>query len=149
MIETYVYIAGPYMGLATHDHHSYFIIDAHIREAQEAALFLAGLGFGLFCPHTHSAHNEVIAPEVPASYWYEIDMHFLEACTCVLRLPGASKGADAEVLRATELGMPVYYNVVDLINGEYQRRQDEFEYREGEDGRGGIRPDADSIRSAA
>ncbi|GAG05287.1 unnamed protein product, partial [marine sediment metagenome] len=33
---------------------------------------------------------------------------WLEVCDCVLRLPGESAGADLEVERAKELGIPVY-----------------------------------------
>ena len=47
--------------------------------------------------------------------WIDIDLEWLEACDCVLRLDGESKGADGEVKRALELGMPVYYSIEELL----------------------------------
>ena len=108
----FVYIAGPYTG-KTHDHCSYWEIDVNISRSLEAMQQLAQAGLGAFSPHGHSAHFEVIAPDVPATYWYELDMHFLEACDGILMLPGwsNSKGSCHEKARAEELGMPVFYSV--------------------------------------
>jgi hypothetical protein len=41
-------------------------------------------------------------------------MEWLAVCDCVLRLPGESKGADAEVKFAQEIGKPVYYSIAEL-----------------------------------
>jgi hypothetical protein len=38
----------------------------------------------------------------------------LQHCDAVLRLPGESVGADSDVRVATELGIPVYYDVSDI-----------------------------------
>ena len=38
----------------------------------------------------------------------------LERCDAVLRLPGASKGADNDVKIATERGLPVYHKLEDV-----------------------------------
>lgn len=47
--------------------------------------------------------------------WYRFDLDLLEHCHAVWRLDGESTGADAEVLRAKELGLPVfgYHGAVD------------------------------------
>jgi len=114
----FVYIAGPYMGTAkTHDHHSYSEIDRNIAQARDALATLARAGVGAFCPHTHSAHFEVITPEVPPAYWYELDIHFLEACDAILMLPrwNESKGAILEKGIAEELGLPVLYDLEEAI----------------------------------
>ncbi len=113
--RTYVYIAGPYMGTHTHDHHSYFAISQNIANAHEASLQLARAGYGFFCPHTHSAHNEVIAPDLPPTYWYELDMHFLRACDVMLVLPGESRGVKQEIALAEQLGIPVFYDMAYLM----------------------------------
>jgi len=53
----------------------------------------------------------------PNSYehWAEVGMALLRKCDAVLRLPGKSKGADAEVIEAQRLGMPVYYSMFELL----------------------------------
>jgi len=112
----FVYIAGKYTG-TTHDWRSYFEIEQNINAALAVARELAELGYGFFCPHQHSAHFEVIAPNVQPAYWYELDNHFLESCDAVLMLPGweQSKGATAERNLALEQGIPVFYTVGELL----------------------------------
>lgn len=121
----FVYIAGPYTG-DTHDYRSYFQIDRHILAAVEMAAVLSRLGYGFFNPHQHSAHFEVIVPEVPADYWYALDFHFLEHCDALLLLPGweKSRGARAEKELAASLGIPHFHSVEELLekmppNGEF------------------------------
>lgn len=111
----YVYIAGPYMGTASHDHNGHIEIERNVLQAKAAMIRLVRHGIGVFCPHTHSHGFELITPDVPPAFWYEVDMHFLRACDAVLRLPGESKGADAEVALARELGMPVFDDIDDAI----------------------------------
>ena len=112
-----IYIAGPYMGTRTHDHHAYFAIHANIAKAHEASLTLARLGYGFFAPHVHSAHNEVIAPDIPASYWYALDLHFLPICAAMFVLPGESAGVRKEIAAAQALGLPVYTSLEALLLG--------------------------------
>lgn len=94
-----LYLAGPYMG-DTHDHRSYCQIDAHINEAQKAAAWCATNGIHFFAPHLHSAHFEVITPDVPAAFWYALDLRFLPLCDGMLLLPRwyESSGALKEIL---------------------------------------------------
>jgi hypothetical protein len=126
----YVYIAGPYRG-KTHDYRSYFEIQGNIRQAEEAFAALAQAGIGAFCPHTHSAHFEIKAPDATPEYWYELDMKFLAHCDAILMLPGweKSKGSLAERRWAINRGkadshypwkfqpdpMPVFYSVEEAI----------------------------------
>jgi hypothetical protein len=37
-------------------------------------------------------------------------------CDCVLRLPGESSGADAEISLAQEHDIPVFYSIEDVTN---------------------------------
>lgn len=125
VMKTCVYVACPYQGTATHDYHSYFTIHANIARAHEASLALARLGYIFFCPHTHSAHNEMIAPDLPASYWYELDLYFLRTCHAMLVLPGASKGVDREIASAVAWGIPVYTSF-DVLVAEIPPRVEEM-----------------------
>lgn len=45
---------------------------------------------------------------------YPVAHRLLEKCDAVIRLAGASKGADEDVRKATESGLPVYYNLADV-----------------------------------
>ncbi len=87
-----VYIAGPYMGA------DYNEIDQHIRDAEEAAIWLANNGIGFFCAHTHTAHFEVKA-KAGEAFYRELDMTFLAECDAMLMLPDweSSRGANAEM----------------------------------------------------
>jgi len=42
-------------------------------------------------------------------------MKWMLMCDAVLRIPGESPGADDEVDRATIEGIPVYYDIDDLL----------------------------------
>ena len=101
-----VYIAGPY----TKDD-----VAQNVRKAVLAGDRLAQAGYVPFIPHlTHFWH--LLCPHLWA-FWMIQDMQWLEACDCVLRLPGESVGADREVERAQELGIPVYSSV-EAVLGE-------------------------------
>ena len=45
---------------------------------------------------------------------YPIARRLIERCDAVLRLPGDSKGADEDVRRARELGLPVFTRLKDV-----------------------------------
>jgi hypothetical protein len=93
----YVYVAGPY---------SQGDVCANIRAAVEAADQLVALGCIPFVPHlSHLWH--MIKPRT-YQWWLWFDRQWLEACDCVVRIPGESNGADKEVAYARELGIPVY-----------------------------------------
>lgn len=115
----YIYIAGPYMGPARHhDWRDYSIIDRNIAQARDAFVALAQAGIGAFCPHLHSAHFEVIAPDVGPAYWYELDFRFLRACDALYLLPGwqESTGSLAEKAMAEfELHIPVFEDIDQAI----------------------------------
>jgi hypothetical protein len=50
---------------------------------------------------------------------YPVAHRLVEKCDAVLRLPGASKGADEDVRVATERGLKIYYRLEDIpiLNG--------------------------------
>jgi len=101
-----VYIAGPY---STGD------VAQNVRNAILAADRLTKIGYVPFIPHlSHFWH--LICPH-NWGFWIEQDIHWLEACDCLLRLPGKSIGADREVERAYQLGMSVYASIESLIDG--------------------------------
>jgi hypothetical protein len=79
----------------------------------ETANRLADLGFAPFVPHgTHFWH--MLFPR-PYEFWLDLDNQFLPFCEAIYRLPGASSGADKEVLRAQQLNIPVFTDIDDLV----------------------------------
>jgi len=98
-----IYIAGPYSGGDP---------ITNVRRAIRVADALAALGHIPFVPHlTHFWHQ--ISPH-RYEFWLDYDMHWLELCDAVYRIDGASPGADREVRRAVEVGMPVYTSLEEL-----------------------------------
>jgi len=59
----------------------------------------------------HYAH---IYKQRPHQDWMEIDLCMISKSDILLRLPGESEGADIEVNRARQLGIPVYFSFDDL-----------------------------------
>ena|SRR5688572_3123041 len=98
-----VYVAGPY---------TQGDIAVNVRNAYQAATWLADLDFAPFVPHhTHFWH--MLFPR-PYESWLKLDLEFLACCDAMLRLPGHSEGADAEVSAAESLGIPVFNDVQTL-----------------------------------
>ena len=92
-----VFIAGPYAGGDP---------VLNTQAAVRAAEAVVALGHTPFVPHLSHLWHLVSPHEV--DYWLRLDMAWLEACDCLVRLPGESPGADGEVRRAKDLGLPVY-----------------------------------------
>ena len=111
-----VYIAGPYMGVNPNNYASHIPIERNILAAKEAMITLIRHEVGAFCPHTHTHGFERIMPDVSMSFWYELDLRLLRACDAILRLPGFSKGADAEVDASAALGLPVFYDIGHVLD---------------------------------
>lgn len=99
-----VYIASPY---------TLGDVAQNVRVQMDTADELLNSGFVPFVPLlTHFMH--MVHPRNYDS-WLTYDMEWLKACDYVLRLPGESPGADAEVALAEELGIPVVYSIGELI----------------------------------
>lgn len=99
-----VYIACPY---------TKGDVIVNVRNSIVAAEKLRMLGF---CPYNplFTMLWHMIFPHADIQFWYGYDLEWLEVCDAVFRLPGESSGADKEVERAKELGMPVYTSYAQL-----------------------------------
>lgn len=100
----YVYIASPY---ALGD------VSFNVRESLSMADLLLSRGFIPYAPLLSHFWN-IISPKTHSD-WLAYDFAWLEKCDCVLRMPGLSIGADAEVRHARELGIPVFYTLAELL----------------------------------
>lgn len=100
-----VYVAGPYTNPDP-------VINT--RRAIDAGMDIYKTGAGIpLIPHlTMFVH--LLHPNADVEFWYEYDLHTLERCDAVLRLEGASSGADREVAYARRLGIPVFEDGMEL-----------------------------------
>ena len=106
-MKTYVYIAGPYTrGDCVQN----------VRRAILVADRLATQGFVPFIPHLSHFWHFLCPHEI--QFWYDLDLAWLRKCDCLLRLSGDSMGANLEVTVAREHGIPVYWTVPELLEGE-------------------------------
>jgi len=101
---TAVYIASPY---------TKGDVAQNVRNSLEVADKLREAGFLPFAPLlSHFWH--VIFPH-EYDYWMAMDLEWVVRCDALLRLPGDSAGADKEVAHALENGIPVFFNMADLV----------------------------------
>ncbi len=98
-----IYIAGP---IGANDDGR----RARVESAVNAGAELLRLGFAPFVPHLWAAACNA-DPLLNYEQWMAYDFAFLDACDAVLRIPGHSPGADREVARAIERGIPVFHDV--------------------------------------
>jgi hypothetical protein len=72
------------------------------------------LGEWLALPIILGAGGKTEGDEVFRAYQYPVAHRLLARCDAVLRVPGDSRGADLDVLRARQLGLPIYTDVCEL-----------------------------------
>ena len=100
-----VYVAGPY---------TLGDVAVNVRAAIDAGNRIMDAGHIPFVPHlTHFWH--IVHPR-PYEDWLAYDNHFVPLCQALVRLPGDSKGADAEVALARGLLIPVFYSVESFLD---------------------------------
>lgn len=112
-----VLIAGPYLSGTDGDPNK--IAANHARlEAAALPIYQRGhlplLAEWLVLPIIHAAGGREPGDEVFNSYQYPVAERLLRRCDAVLRLPGASRGADMDVAHAQALGLPIYHHVDEL-----------------------------------
>ena len=112
-----ILVAGPYRSGTGDDPAR---MKANLRVLEEAALplFRAGhiplIGEWLALPLMTVAGSEMVGDAVYEEIAYPVAHRLLPRCDAVLRLPGASKGADLDVKIATERGLKIYHRVEDV-----------------------------------
>lgn len=95
--KIHVYIAGPYSGGD---------VEANVKTAIEAGNKIALAGMYPFIPHLYHYWHQHLQQDY--EFWMDQCFAFLEKCDVLVRLPGVSPGADREVQRAREQGIPVH-----------------------------------------
>ena len=87
-------------------------------EAQALPIWQRGhlpmLGEWLALPIIEAAGGRTPGDAVFSAYQYPVAHRLIERCDVLLRLPGDSRGADMDVARARELGLPVCLDIAEL-----------------------------------
>lgn len=97
----------------------------NVAAAHRAGLELLRAGFAPMVPHGccfwgNQKQGEAFCPQVSPEdvshqVWLEVDFPWVAVSDALLRLPGESKGADAEVQLAQSLKIPVFFSLQDLL----------------------------------
>ena len=112
-----ILIAGPYRSGTDDDPDR---LAANLRALEEAAwpVFRAGhvpmIGEWVALPVMRGAGSTGVGDPVSEQVLYPTAERLLQHCDAVLRLPGASTGADQDVRIARERGLPVYERIEDV-----------------------------------
>ncbi len=116
-----ILIAGPYRS-GTNDDPK--LMQANLNRLEEMALplFRKGhvpmIGEWVALPLIHLAGSTKPGDAAWKEIQYPVAHRLLEKCDAVLRIEGASKGADEDVRVAVERGLPVYYRIADVPDAE-------------------------------
>lgn len=78
------------------------------------------IGEWVALPLIHHAGSTKPGDEAWQEIQYPVAHRHLEKCDAILRIEGASKGADEDIRVATERGLTVYYNIDDIPDAEQQ-----------------------------
>ena len=112
-----ILVAGPYRS-GTGDNPERMRANLRALEAVALPLFRAGhlplIGEWVALPLLEAAGSQRIGDALWDELLYPVAHRLLDRCDAVLRIEGASKGADEDVRRARELGMPVYHRIEDV-----------------------------------
>lgn len=103
-----VYISGPLRA------ENAWEIEHNVRKAEELALEVWEAGMAAICPHTNTRFFSGVLPD---NAWLKGDLAIIDGCSAILMTPNwcESEGAKAEEAHARRQGIPVFYDLDDLI----------------------------------
>jgi hypothetical protein len=120
-IHMLILIAGPYRSGTNDDA---ILIQQNLNNLESVALplFRKGhipmIGEWVALPLINLAGSTKPGDAAWEEVQYPVAHRLLEKCDAVLRITGASKGADEDVRIAKETGLKIYYSVDDVPNEE-------------------------------
>lgn len=114
-----ILIAGPYRS-GTNDDPKLIQQNMDNLEAMALPIFRKGhvpmIGEWVALPIMQQAGSKTIGDEVWTEVQYPVAHRLLKKCDAVLRIPGASTGADQDVQLAKEMGLKVFYGLDEIPN---------------------------------
>ena len=112
-----ILVAGPYRS-GTHDDPVLIQKNVEAMESYALPIFRAGhiplLGEWLALPLVRLAGSKRIGDEAFIEIFHPIAVRLLKKCDAVLRVGGASEGADTMVRLGRELGLKIYNNPAEI-----------------------------------
>jgi hypothetical protein len=112
-----ILIAGPYRS-GTGDDPAKMADNLRRLEAAAWPIFALGhlpmIGEWVALPVWQNAGGQTVGDELFNAILHPTARRLIERCDAVLRLSGASKGADDDVAQAAQLGIPVYYGLTEI-----------------------------------
>ena len=112
-----ILIAGPYRS-GTGDDPAKMAANLKRLEEPSYRLFQAGhvpmIGEWVALPVLDAAGGAAVGSTLYDEIFHPVAHRLLERCDGVLRLPGASKGADQDVAIANAMGIPVWTRIEDV-----------------------------------
>ncbi|NIG33529.1 NUDIX hydrolase [Pantoea sp. ICBG 828] len=99
------------------------LIHANMRKLDEAALqvYHKGhtpvIGEWLALPLAAAAGSQAIGDEISEAYLYPVAHRLIQHCDGILRMPGASHGADNDIRIGRELGLKIYTHIDEIPIG--------------------------------
>lgn len=112
-----ILVAGPYLS-GTNGDPDRIAANLAALEAWSLPIYerghLAVVGEWFALPIIRAAGGLAPGDDIFKAYQYPVAHRLLERCDAVLRIPGASTGADLDVARARELGLEVYSCLDDI-----------------------------------
>jgi hypothetical protein len=109
-----ILIAGPYMSGTDGDPVKIALNQAQL-ESFALPIYLRGhlplVSEWMAMPIVHAAGGKTHGDAVFSTYQTPVAQRLLSRCDAVLRIPGASKGADLDVATAVRLGLPIFESI--------------------------------------
>lgn len=116
-----ILIAGPYRS-GTNDDAELMQKNLSNLESVALPLFRKGhipmIGEWVALPLIHLAGSQKPGDAAWEEIQYPVAHRLLEKCDAILRIEGASKGADEDVRVAKERGLKIYYSIDDVPDAE-------------------------------
>jgi hypothetical protein len=107
-----IFISGPYQPRNCTLHDASRQAQYNVDKAIEVANALIAKGHFIFVPHvSHYIHTHYSSTRDMGEWWYEEDNTFLDHWATALYYISPSQGADAELQRAKQLGLLIYYTL--------------------------------------
>ncbi|WP_321963778.1 DUF4406 domain-containing protein [Paraburkholderia sp. J7] len=117
MTSQLILIAGPWRG-GTHGDPA--LTAANLARLEAAALDVFRLGHTpivgewLSLPLAAQAGSKWVGDAISEAFLYPVAHRMIAHCHAVLRIPGESRGADADVALAREAGKRVYFDLAEI-----------------------------------
>ena len=114
-----ILIAGPYRSGTDGDP---VLIQRNLERLEGAALavyqrgHMPMIGEWAALPLAGQAGSTKVGDAVSEQFLYPVAARMLRHCDAVLRIVGASHGADGDVRLAAELGLDVYYDIAEIAS---------------------------------